>query len=147
MMPRYENFHVLLKLLLRRGDGILLLRLADKNYWDLPGGRIDKSENRMPLKTVLAREVQEELGAKVRYRLGRPLFQFRRPITRSTGTYNFLTVYEGQYISGTIKLSSEHTIFQWVNPRRFTLKRKDFFTMEEYLAFRDHFKSVRYARN
>ena len=138
MRRNYARYQVALKLLLRRGRKVLFLRLAGENRWDLPGGRIDNGEERVPLKNILAREIREELGA-VRYELKYPVFQFRRH-SRPPGVYNFLTVYEGRYRSGTIRLSPEHQSYEWLDPQRHKFSGKDFFNHEEYLAFKRYLK-------
>ena len=139
MRRNYVRYQVALKLLLWRGRKVLFLKLAGDRRWDLPGGRIDQGEERVPLRNILAREVREELGPSLRYQLREPLFQFRRR-SRSLGVYNFLTAYEGHYRSGKIRLSSEHESYQWLDPRRHKFSRKDFFNREEYLAFKRYLK-------
>ncbi len=90
MKRDYANYQVALKVLLRRGDEVLFLRITDPLMcFDLPGGRIDNVETKTPLARILAREVREELGVDVRYTLGAPLFQFRRYVA-SHKIYNFL---------------------------------------------------------
>lgn len=139
MKRDYGVYQVALKVLLRRGDEVLFLRSDDGKYWDLPGGRIDNGEAKTPLQKILAREVREELGPAVRYKLGRPLFQFRRYYSPGR-IYILQTVYDGIYLSGDIKLSHEHSSYTWINPGKITLKKKDFDNNEEYLAFKDYFK-------
>jgi 8-oxo-dGTP pyrophosphatase MutT (NUDIX family) len=139
MKRDYAMYQVALKLLLKRGNLILFLKTADDGMEDLPGGRIDNVESKVPLEKILAREVREELGPHVKYKLGKPLFQFRRLIP-SRNLYNFLTVYEGTYVSGKIKLSPEHSGYEWINPKTYRLQRKNFFNnQEEYNAFKKYF--------
>ncbi|KKT74269.1 hypothetical protein A2Z63_00110 [Candidatus Giovannonibacteria bacterium RIFCSPLOWO2_02_44_8] len=138
MKRDYANYQVALKLFLKRGNKILFLKLPESGLWDLPGGRIDNVETHTPLRKILAREIREELGVKVKYELGKPLFQFRRKAL-SRKTYNLLTVYEGRYLSGEIKLSSEHASYEWINPKAYKFKEKDFMSKEEYLAFIEYF--------
>lgn len=124
--PKYARYQVALKLLLRRGNRVLFIKAADRNRWDLPGGRIDQGEEQVPLEKILAREVREELGAGVKYRLGIPLFQFRRPVPK-LNTYNLITVYAARYLSGKIRLSFEHVAFQWLDPKKIPFPRGRFF--------------------
>ena len=137
----YATYQVALKLLLRKGNEVLFLRDVPSGYWDLPGGRIDNVESKVPLDKILMREIREELGEKVKYKLGCPIFQFRRE-TKTHNIYNFLTVYEGKYIKGNIKISFEHSSYKWVNPKNYKFKEKDFFNKEEYLAVLGYFKKV-----
>ncbi|OGF76787.1 hypothetical protein A3H65_03535 [Candidatus Giovannonibacteria bacterium RIFCSPLOWO2_02_FULL_45_14] len=138
MKRDYANYQVSLKLYLRKGNKALFLKLSDNDFWDLPGGRIDNVETKTPLKKILDREVKEELGTKVKYKLGKPLFQFRREVRRR-GIYNFLTVYEAKYLSGEIKLSSEHNSYKWINPKTHKFMKTDFMSAEEYGTFMKYF--------
>ena len=139
MKRDFALYQVALKLLLRKGGKILFLRTSDDGKWDIPGGRIDNVEARVPLNKILAREVREELGRHIRYRVGKPLFQFRSYVP-SRKVYRFKTVYEGIYLSGKISLSSEHAAYEWIDPKIYRWNGKDFSSAEEYLAFMDYFK-------
>jgi len=132
----YANYQVSLKILLRKGSEFLFLTDTFGDRFDLPGGRIDNVEHDIPLTEIIARETTEELGKDVIYKLGKPIFQFRRHFD-DEGLYIFLVVYEAEYISGDIRLSAEHLNFRWVNPTNIGLKEKDFFSREEYLAFKN----------
>src|SRR3989338_8890753 len=137
----YAIYHVGLKVLLKKGDEFLFLTDAVGKHFDLPGGRIDDVEHTTPLAEVIAREAGEELGEEVKYKLGKPVFQFRRHF-ESKGLHIFLTVYEAEYLSGEIKLSSEPSNLQWINPRKVDLKEEQFFHKEEYLAFKKYFENL-----
>jgi len=137
----YAIYHVGLKVLLKKGDEFLFLTDTVGKHFDLPGGRIDDAEHTIPLTEVIAREVSEELGEEIEYKLGKPAFQFRRHF-RSKGLSTFLTVYEAEYLSGEIRLSIEHSDFQWINPRKIDLKEEQFFHKEEYLAFKKYFENL-----
>ncbi len=139
MKRDYGIYQVALKLLLKKGNKILFLRDVPSGYWDLPGGRIDNVESEVPLEKILAREIKEELGGKVKYKLGHPAFQFRRK-TKMKGVYNLLTVYEAKHVAGDIKLSFEHSSYEWINPKVYKFKKKDFFNKEEYLAHIEYFQ-------
>lgn len=137
----HATYHVGLKVLLRKENEFLFLTDAIGKHLDLPGGRIDDVEHNLPLTEVIAREVEEELGEEIKYKLGKPVFQFRRHF-ESKGLHIFLTVYEAEYLSGEIRLSDEHNNYQWINPRKVDLKEKDFFHKEEYLAFKAYFENL-----
>ena len=140
MKRDYAIYQVGLKILLKKGSSVLFLTITDKeHYLDLPGGRIDNVESNVPLEKILAREIREELGPSVRYLLGQPVFQFRRFVP-SRNIYNFLTVYEGEYISGKVKLSFEHSSFKWIDPKAYHFKKTEFMNQEEYLAFKKYFQ-------
>lgn len=135
MKRNHGVFHVALKALLKKGNKVLLLRMpvGGKVFYDWPGGRIDNVEMKLPLTKVLAREIREELGPSVKYTIGKPVCQFRR-YYKPKNIYIFLTVYEGKFLSGKIKLSHEHTSYEWVDVKKFKLRRDKFFNVEEYTA-------------
>ena len=137
----YAMYHVGLKILLKKGDEFLFLTSDDGRHLDLPGCRIDDIEHTVPLPEVIAREVREELGEGVKYKLGKPVFQFRRHFEQ-WGWHIFLTVYEADWLSGNIQLSAEHSKYQWLHPKKADLKEKDFFHKEEYLAFKKYFENL-----
>ena len=141
MKRDYALYQVALKAMMKKNGRVLFLRLNEsENRLDLPGGRIDNVESKVPLEKILDRELREELGNDVKYKLGKPLFQFRRATkSKFKGIFNLLTVYETKYISGKIRLSPEHTSYEWINPTRYKFKPKDFFNKEEYLAFKKYF--------
>ncbi|MCP6726727.1 MAG: NUDIX hydrolase [Patescibacteria group bacterium] len=130
----FEKYQVSLKILLERDKKFLFLRNTKDDHLDLPGGRIDNIEGDIPLEKILIREVKEELGSKVKYKIGKPIAaHYRKSANRKVPV--FVIVYEGKYISGSIKLSPEHSSYFWasVDDR---LKRSDFCDMEEYQAFK-----------
>lgn len=135
MKRDFGVFQVALKVLLQKGGKFLFLRASDDGMLDIPGGRIDNVEYKVPLKKIIEREVREELGVAVRYKIGRPVFQFR-VYNRYKKIYIFKTVYEAEYISGKIRLSSEHNSYGWIDPKSYKFKRKDFTTEEEFLAYK-----------
>ncbi len=141
MKRDYGIFHVALKILLRKGDEFLFLRTDNDRYWDWPGGRIDNVEMKTPLEKILAREVREELGPTVCYKLGNPVMHYRRYF-RQRKIYIFAAMYEAEWISGGIKLSHEHARHEWINPKTYRFRKKDFFSAEEYAAITEHFKEI-----
>jgi len=140
MRPVIEVYHVALKILLRKGNKFLFLRESLRKRWDLPGGRIDRNEGKTPFEKIIEREVQEELGPHIRYTIGKLVLQYRRFIGERKVPV-FLNVYEGRYISGALLLSSEHTSYHWIEPGKIRLKEKDFLSKEEYLAFKNYFRT------
>jgi len=138
MKRDYAMYQVALKIFLRNGRNVLFLK-DENRRWDLPGGRIDNVEGKKPLEKILAREVREELGKEVKYELKLPAVQFRRFI-HSHGMYGLITVYEGVYKGGCIKLSYEHTSFEWLNPKTYPFRRNQFGNNnEEYGALMKYF--------
>lgn len=145
MKRDYGIFQVGLKVMLRKGSKVLLLWMNDDKKWlDLPGGRIDNVEYRTPLEKIIAREIREELGGQVKYILGKPLFHFRRARRgkHANPRFVFLVVYDAQWVAGEIKLSPEHSSYQWVDPKVYKLRRLDFGQEEEYRAFKKYFAAT-----
>lgn len=137
----YAFYRVSLKILLRKEAEFLFLTSATSKCFDSPGGSIDQIEHEIQFPKIIAREIKEELGKNLKYKLGKPVFQFRR-YSKKTNAYIFLTIYEATYISGKIKLSSEHSDYQWINPKKYKFKEKEFFNKEEYLAFKKYFQEI-----
>jgi 8-oxo-dGTP pyrophosphatase MutT (NUDIX family) len=139
MTRDYAIYQVSLKILLRKGNEFLFLKSANGKYWDLPGGRIDNVENDVPLEKILTREVKEELGSNLKYKLGKSVLQYRK-FPKSMKLPLFFSVYEAEYLSGDIKLSFEHSSHSWLDPKKYKLNRSEFASEGEYLAFKEYFK-------
>lgn len=139
MKRDFENYQVALKLLLRKGNKTLFLKDTYNQGWDLPGGRIDNVEDKTPLEQILIRELNEEIGDGVKYTIGKSVFQYRKFFQRKTPV--FVVVYEGKYISGDIKISSEHNGYDWLDMENYKFKSIDFFDKGEYEAFKNYFES------
>ena len=133
-------YQVGLKVLIRKGDDFLFLRTAKRNLFDFPGGRIDFDEHNTALTKILEREIGEETGENLKYKLGKLAFQFRRHAEQRLPV--FLSVYEAEYLSGEINLSDEHTSYTWINPQKDPIRREDFFSNEEYAAFGAYFSQL-----
>lgn len=65
-MANEDIFHLGLKALIKNKEGKILVlkgnkkhRITGQDYWDLPGGRIQKNED---FQTALKREIAEEIG-------------------------------------------------------------------------------------
>lgn len=146
MKRDFGIFQVALKLLFRKGDRVLFLRdnSADR-HWDWPGGRIDDVEYETPFEKIIAREVREELGLKVKYVLGEPRFVLRRwTLWRGKKTRVFCVFYEAWWVSGEIRLSNEHCAYEWLDPKKFhLLKRIDFKHVEEHPALKKYFAAAK----
>jgi 8-oxo-dGTP diphosphatase len=102
------------KAVIRRDGRILLLQRSlksgfDPGRWELPGGKIDYNED---LVDALRREVLEEVGLVIK--VGRPFktWHFTKEPFWVTGV-TFLC----DYVSGDVKLSSEHAASVWIDPK------------------------------
>ena len=128
---------------MRDGDKLLIPRSVDGDI-DLPGGRIDVGEETLTLEDVIRREVREELGENLQFRLGKLLFVYRI-LRREDAGWKFVMVYDAEYLGGDIALSQEHASYEWVERDAYEVKQADFFEddREKYEAFRDHFDSLK----
>jgi len=136
---KYATFNVSFKIILRKNNKILILTESATGFLDFPGGRIEKNEMKIPIKDLFKREVKEELGKNIKYKILGPVIQCRR-YNKYTKMHALITAYEARYLSGQIKLSSEHSKYEWVNPKEYNLKDKKINNEEERKAFEDYFK-------
>lgn len=85
---------------------------AKKSYWDFPKGHIEKNES---LKDTVIREVEEETGLKdIKFINGfketiRYFFRFQ-----GNNILKFVTFYLAETETKEIRISSEHTGYQWL---------------------------------
>ena len=120
MHDEHEDvFHLGIKGLVQNGPGrILLLKvnpkhLAGADYWDLPGGRVQKGDS---VEITLRRELQEELGVDEVHSikpLGMVLSIIRIPVGQGDVGL-ILSVYTcdlGE--DAELKMSDEHIDMQW----------------------------------
>lgn len=136
-MPK-DFYQISLKIILKNQQGeVLILRAIDNGsyagYYDLPGGRINADEfrtPRTPLPKIIEREVIEEIG-KIKYKLnkkpvatGRHLIP-KKYLSLKKDIHCFYVFFEAVYISGKIKISSEHVGYKWVDLNK--IKLTDYF--------------------
>ncbi len=138
----YATFIFSLKLILKKDNKILILTESKDGFLDLPGGRVEEKEVKLPIKKLFEREIKEELGEDVKYEVLKPALQYRR-YDKFRKIYVFITAYEAKYLSGNIKLSSEHYKYEWADPRRYNLKKQKFNNPEERAAFEAYFNNFK----
>lgn len=125
-----DCFHLGIKALIRNEEGkILLLKVNPEKlrrcngyngeaYWDIPGGRIHRGDT---VKETLRREVEEETGIKsiksFKYFL-MVLSNLRIPLQEGVDVGLILAAYicDVENVKE-IKLSEEHSIWQWFTPQ------------------------------
>ena len=142
MKKEYAIYWVAFKILLKKNNKVLFLTDSWRGFLDLPGGRADDNEGKIPIEKILQREVKEELGEDIKYALGKPLFQFRRHNIKKK-IYNLITVYEAKYLSGAVNLSSEHSRYEWIDFENYKFKEIYFHNKVEYEVFRKYFKKLK----
>lgn len=128
-------YQVSLKVFLKNSSGqTLILKTLDGQdffgLYDLPGGRIDANEFRLPFAEVIGREIKEEVG-DIAYKLdsrpvalGRHLIKAQYSSDRSNHQL-FYVFFAAEYQGGEIKISAEHTDYKWLDLSE--IKPEDYF--------------------
>ena len=101
-------------------DGKVLILYDPVEGLDFPGGKIQEGEakdgNASSLAVSLQREVREETGLEIE--VFNPFHVWYHEFPKSHRNYGkvvYLIAFRCKYISGDIKLSSEHNNFRWVD--------------------------------
>lgn len=139
MKSDYVFYQISIKVLLKKNNKVLILR--DQNdLIDLPGGRVEKKEVKSSFEKVLRREVKEELGPHVIFKLKSPIFYFRT-YSKQYKYWVLIIVHEGEYIKGNITLSEEHKSYKWIEKKKVKVVQKDFYkeNKEKYMVFKKYF--------
>lgn len=139
MKSDYVFYQISIKVLLKKNNKVLILR--DQNdLIDLPGGRVEKKEVKSSFEKVLRREVKEELGSHVIFKLKSPIFYFRT-YSKQYKYWVLIIVHEGEYIKGNITLSEEHKSYKWIEKKKVKVVQKDFYkeNKEKYMVFKKYF--------
>src|SRR5437764_913739 len=119
-----DVFHLGIKAVLLNEEGKILLlqvnpeKLKGKNtdYWDLPGGRVQKGE---AIIDTLRREVEEETGiADIGdpAEIGMVVANIRIPLNDHESAGLILNMYSCTLHNQTITLSDEHIAYDWFTP-------------------------------
>ncbi|MCH9630472.1 MAG: hypothetical protein S4CHLAM37_04720 [Chlamydiia bacterium] len=106
-----DSFHLGLKAFIRNKEGLFLI-LRAKNYWDIPGGRIQKDE---PLVEALKREVFEETGIENLLEVEPVQLSLSniRIKTKSCDVGLIHYFYYCEVNSPSITISEEHVSYEW----------------------------------
>lgn len=108
-----QKFNVGVKAAILKENKILIVKHATKDFWDVPGGRIDDSES---IHDTLARELAEELPGSKLSDIGQAICAYRVPnLVFDDGAGLVLIVYKVDIeLPESIALSSEHKDAKWV---------------------------------
>lgn len=121
-------------------DGKLLVLRTHTNQYDFPGGRMDRSELSVPHVDILHREIQEELGTDITYRVGDVAFVSRRHYTmHGQDNHVILLYYRLELEGGKVVLSDEHTAHEWMHPKDILAHPDKFISSFEYEQFSRYF--------
>jgi len=124
-------------------NGKVLILNDPKEGLDFPGGKIQEGEaidgDRTSLNKALQREVREETDLEIE--VGDPFavwyHEFNNRTHRNYGKVVYLIAFRCKYISGEIKLSTEHNDFKWVDKSNYKEvdEGSDYFDiLEKYLT-------------
>ncbi len=126
-MSSEDTFHLGVKVLLRNSTGkIMLLQVnstrlggESRNYWDLPGGRVQKGDS---VDDTLKREVMEETGitqiSRIQH-ISMVLSNLRIPIDNDESVGLVLSIYAGAVPDEVVvRLSDEHMAYDWFAPKK-----------------------------
>lgn len=113
-----QFFMISLKVLMKnkKGEYLLLKSPAKTKGWlgkyDLAGGRINDNEVNLDFHKLIDREIKEEVGPKVKYKIRKdPVALCKYQI--NDGRCILYILFEAKYLSGKIKISDEHTDYLW----------------------------------
>lgn len=141
-------YNVSLKVFLKNEKGeVLALKAAVDStmagFYDFPGGRINDAEFETDYKTLIERELAEELGPNIKYEFNLKPVSFARHHYYSQRQGKdiriFFICFEGKYLGGAIKISAEHSDWAWLDLK--TIKPEDYFmagpleAVRRYLEF------------
>jgi len=131
-MSKKDSYQVSLKLILKNEKGeILILRDRDDGtfggFYDLPGGRIDTDEFSVDFRDIVLRELKEETGNTQAIINKEPValarHQFRKLDEQGRPVRVLYVFFTGQYLSGDIVISEEHTDYQWIDLENIELEK------------------------
>lgn len=133
-MAEKDFYQISLKLILKDKQGRVLILKAEDNssfagYWDLPGGRIDDNEFSIDFKEIIKREIIEEVG-NIDFSIDdKPVALSRAILKKPDHNGNLIKIlyvmFTGEYFSGDIKISQEHTEYKWFDLK--SEKLEDYF--------------------
>jgi len=116
-----DNYFIAVKVFLEK-EGKFLIFKDGFGQWDIPGGRIKKSEFNVPLEQIVARKLSEELGDNIKYGLGKPILFMRHERIESTPgnpTVRIFAIgYQAVLKEGEICMTSHHTELLWADPMK-----------------------------
>lgn len=138
-----DVYFVAVKVFLEK-DGKFVIFKDGFGQWDIPGGRLLKSEFETPMEEVVKRKMSEELGSNFKYTLGKPVvFMRHERVENSPGNPTvriFAVGYQATLDEGELQMSSHHTEMLWADPNSF--KPEDYFSggwlkgVQEYMQLK-----------
>ncbi len=116
-MVEDELLYVGQKAFIEKEGQILILQAEDG--LDFPGGKIQEGETQSPESLIasLKREIREETNLEVD--VYEPFFVWPFKSTKYLGKTIYLVGFKCKYVSGEVKISHEHSGFEWVDKNDF----------------------------
>lgn len=120
-----DLYFVAVKVFLKNSKNQLLIIKDKFGDWDIPGGRLRAQDFCTSLSNIVKRKIGEELGKKVKYKLGDPVVYMRheRNEILATGKKEkrriFAVGFEAKYLGGEINLGKNHIKSEWVDLKNF----------------------------
>lgn len=126
-----ENFSLAAKSFIVNDNKLLIIKRSKDNVqkpciWEVPGGRLDPDEDHIK---GLKREIKEETGLNIEVIKPLTIRKFTREDNQRIELTNFLCKLSNP-LNNNIKLSHEHTNFEWIDLNNVKNKITDFFHQE-----------------
>jgi len=139
-LNNFAYFQISTKALLNKDKEILLL-ITNDGYYDFPGGRMDKLEVDLDLEQILIRELQEELGKDLKFKINNLVFATKRHYDKNNLDQHVLALFfDVNYLTGNIQLSDEHSESQWMKPQSILNHPEKFMSQNEYIQFQNYYQ-------
>jgi len=148
MLHEPDWYNISLKVFLKndKGEILGLKAVADgamAGFYDFPGGRIGDDEFGVDFTDIIKRELEEELGPDVQYKLSLKPVSFGRHHNfskrQNKEVRSLWLLFEAEYLGGEIKISAEHIGWAWLDFSK--IKAEDYFVsaaleaVKRYLEF------------
>jgi ADP-ribose pyrophosphatase YjhB (NUDIX family) len=122
------NFRVAVKAFIVEGERLFAIKrvgddVQSPNIWEIPGGRLELGED--PILGVM-REIREETGMYIDVKYPMTIRHFER----ADGQIITMIVFLCKPRGGEMKISDEHSDFEWIDIENCEEKLTDFFHKE-----------------
>jgi 8-oxo-dGTP pyrophosphatase MutT (NUDIX family) len=138
----FALFEISVKALITKNGKILTLT-TDSGFIDFPGGRLDDSEYNRSFKSVLKREITEELGYEGDVVIN-DFIMFTKGMYKHNGTDHFVArIFYSVIINYKFPflLSDEHVNIEWLSPAELLLRESNFISKDEFKQFKSFYQT------
>ena len=135
-LPEDKLFCVCQKAFINKGGEVLVL-FDLQSELDFPGGKVQEGETNFD--QSLKREVKEETGLEIEVGdiFHRWYYEYL-PGDYNYGKVSFMVVFECEYAGGEVKISNEHSRYEWVSKSNYRKLNND---SEEFRALEKYFEN------